>query len=64
MQLALANFLSTNCTFNLWMSKRAHDVFAIVNFILEGFLPFIFFLHAFDRKWGHNMLVLMFDPRF
>ncbi len=22
------------------------------------------FLHAYDRKRGHNMLVLMFDPRF
>jgi hypothetical protein len=35
--------------------------------ILEVFLPFIFFLHAYDRydrKRGHNMLVLMFDPRF
>lgn len=32
-ELALANFLSTICTFNLWMSKIAHDVFTIVNFI-------------------------------
>jgi hypothetical protein len=34
-QLALAKFLSTIYTFNLWMSKRAHDVFTIVNFILS-----------------------------
>ncbi len=32
--------------------------------ILEVLLPFISFLHAFDRKRGHNMLTLMFDPRF
>jgi hypothetical protein len=32
--------------------------------ILEVLLPFISFLHAYDRKRGHNMLALMFDPRF
>jgi hypothetical protein len=35
--------------------------------ILEVFLPFISFLHAYDRydrKRGHNMFVLMLDPRF
>jgi len=31
--------------------------------ILEVFLPFISFLHAYDRKRGHNMLALMLDPR-
>jgi hypothetical protein len=34
-QPTLVIFLSTICTFNLWMSKRAHDVCAIVNFILS-----------------------------
>lgn len=29
-----------------------------------GSSTFISFLHAFDRKRGHNMLTLMFDPRF
>ncbi len=28
--LALANYISTTCTFDLWMSKGAHDVFVIV----------------------------------
>ncbi len=32
--------------------------------ILEVLLPFISFLHAYDRKRGHNMLALMFNPRF
>jgi hypothetical protein len=32
-------------------------------YILKVFLPFLFFLHAFDRKWGHHMLVLILDPR-
>ncbi len=32
--------------------------------ILEVFLPLIFFLYAYDRKKGHNMLALMLDPRF
>jgi hypothetical protein len=32
--------------------------------ILEVSLPFMSFLHAYDRKRGHNMLTLMFDPRF
>jgi hypothetical protein len=32
--LALANYLSITCTFDLWMSKRAHDFFAyVVTFI-------------------------------
>jgi hypothetical protein len=31
-QLALATCLFTTCTFDLWMSIRAHDVFAI-NFL-------------------------------
>jgi len=31
--------------------------------ILKVLLPFIFFLHAFDKKKGHNMLALMFDTR-
>jgi hypothetical protein len=26
-------------------------------------LIFISFLHAYDRKRGHNMLALMLDPR-
>jgi hypothetical protein len=33
-------------------------------YILEVLLPFVFFLHVFDEEKGHNMLVLMFDPRF
>jgi hypothetical protein len=32
--------------------------------ILEVFSPLISFLDAYDRKKGHNMLALMFDPRF
>ncbi len=32
--------------------------------VLGIVFPFFSFLHAFDRTWGHNMLVLMFDPRF
>jgi hypothetical protein len=36
-QHALVTCISTPYTFNLWMSKRAHDVFAIiVNFILSN----------------------------
>jgi hypothetical protein len=27
-------------------------------------LPFVSSLHVFDKKKSHNMLVLMFDPRF
>jgi hypothetical protein len=34
-QLALATCLSTTCTFDLWMSIRAHDVF-VVNFPLNS----------------------------
>ncbi len=26
-------------------------------------LPFMSFMHTFDRKRDHNMLALMFDPR-
>jgi hypothetical protein len=34
MHPALANYISTTCTFDLWMSKGAHDVFTIVvNFL-------------------------------
>ncbi len=29
-QLALANCLSTTCTFDLWMSKGTHDIFVVV----------------------------------
>ncbi len=33
-QVALADYLSTTYTFDLWMSKGAHDVFVVVvNFI-------------------------------
>ncbi len=28
--LALVDCISTNCTFDLWMSKGAHDVFVVV----------------------------------
>ncbi len=28
--LAFANYISTTCTFDLWMSKGAHDVFVLV----------------------------------
>jgi len=27
---ALADFISTTCTFDLWMSKSVHDVFIVV----------------------------------
>ncbi len=30
----------------------------------RGFSTFHFFLHTFDKRKGHNMLVLMFDPKF
>jgi hypothetical protein len=29
----LANYISTTCTFDLWMSKGAHDMFDVVNFL-------------------------------
>jgi len=29
----LTNYLSTTCTFDLWMSKGTHDIFVVVNFI-------------------------------
>jgi hypothetical protein len=32
--------------------------------ILEVLLPFVSFLDVFDKKKCHNMLALMFDPRF
>jgi hypothetical protein len=32
--------------------------------IVEVLLPFISFLHAFDRTRGHNMLALMFNSHF
>jgi hypothetical protein len=32
--------------------------------ILKVLLPFVSFLHVFDKEKGHNMLILMFDPRF
>jgi hypothetical protein len=32
-QPPLVNYLSTICTFYLWMSKGTHDVFDVVNFI-------------------------------
>ncbi len=39
-QFALAKFLSTTCTFNLWMLKGAHDVFAmVVNFLSTNCEP-------------------------
>jgi hypothetical protein len=31
---------------------------------LEVLLPLLYFLHAFDRKKGHDMLALIFDLRF
>jgi hypothetical protein len=34
MHLALADYISTTCTFDLWMSKGVHDVFVVVvNFL-------------------------------
>jgi hypothetical protein len=37
--LTLVNCISATCTFDLWMSKGAHDVFAIVvNFLSNNFL--------------------------
>ncbi len=39
-QFSLAKFLSTTCTFNLWMLKGAHNVFAmIVNFLSTNCEP-------------------------
>jgi hypothetical protein len=32
--------------------------------ILEIFQPFLSFMHGFDKKRGHKMLVLIFDPSF
>jgi len=32
--------------------------------ILEFFQPFLSFMHGFDKKRGHNMLVLILDPSF
>jgi hypothetical protein len=31
--LAFANCISSTCTFDLWMSKGAHDVFVVDNFL-------------------------------
>ncbi len=31
--------------------------------ILDLLLPFVSFLHVFEKKKCHNMLALMFDPR-
>ncbi len=31
---------------------------------LETFQPFLSFLNGFHKKKGHNMLALMFNPRF
>ncbi len=31
--------------------------------ILDVLLPFVSFLHVFEKKKCHNMLALMFDPR-
>jgi hypothetical protein len=36
-QLALASCTSTTCTFDLWMSVRRHDVFAMVVNLLSTF---------------------------
>jgi hypothetical protein len=39
-QLALVECLTTICAFDLWMSKRAHDVFVvIVNFLSTNWEP-------------------------
>ncbi len=32
--------------------------------ILEVLQPFLSFMHGFDKKRGHNMLVLILDPSF
>jgi hypothetical protein len=32
--------------------------------VLEVLLPFISFMHCFQKMKGHNMLVLMLDPRY
>jgi len=32
--------------------------------VLEVLLPFISFMHGFQKMKGHNMLVLMLDPRY
>jgi hypothetical protein len=32
--------------------------------ILENLQPFLSFVHAFEKKRGHNMLVLILDPSF
>jgi hypothetical protein len=32
--------------------------------ILEVLQPFLSFMHVFDKKRGHNMLVLILDPSF
>ncbi len=35
-QLALASYMSTTCTFDLWMSRGTHDMFVvIVNFLFS-----------------------------
>jgi hypothetical protein len=44
----LVNYLPITCTFDLWMSKGAHDVFAcVVNFISN------------DLKANHVMIGLL-----
>ncbi len=36
----------------------------LINFIGYFTPPALFFLHVFHKKKNHNMLALMFDPRF
>ncbi len=34
------------------------------HYVLEVLLPFISFMHDFDKKKSHNMLALMLDPKY
>lgn len=41
---------------------QAHGLNELTYF--KGSSPFIYLMHTCDMKRGHNMLALMFDPRF
>jgi len=46
---ALADFISTTCTFDLWMSKSVHDVFIVV-------------VNFFSSKWeAQHVTIELFE---
>jgi hypothetical protein len=49
---------------NAFDAKVIELVIHMKHQILEVFQPFLSFMHGFDKKRGHNMLMLMLDLRF